>query len=69
MRNTIEILVWLRRQGIKQTQIARECGKYKANVWDTVHGRRSDRKILAWLKDKGCPVEYLNLPAKMREAA
>lgn len=69
MRNSIEIICWLKRNAIKQTQIAQECGKHKAHVWETIHGDRNDRVILAWLKDKECPAEFLDLPADMREAA
>lgn len=71
MRNSTEILVWMRRSRppIKQTRIAKECKKKKTHVWETIHGARNDRVILAWLKDHNCPVEFLDLPEDMRRAA
>lgn len=69
MRNNIEIIVWMKREKIKQSQISQECGKHKAHVWETIHGKRNDRLILAWLINKGCPAEILDLPVDLREAA
>lgn len=69
MRNNTEIIVWLKRKKIKQTQIATEVGKKPVHVWETINGKRNDRAILAWLINKGCPVGLLDLPADMKEAA
>lgn len=68
MRNDVEIIVWLKREKIKQTQIATETEKHTTHVWETIKGKRNDRQILAWLINKGCPAELLDLPADMKEA-
>jgi len=34
-------------------------------VANTLAGRQNNRRVLQYLKDKGCPVEYLALPTDM----
>lgn len=70
MRNTIEILVWLKRAKITQTKIAKELGMgHCVLISNTIHGKRNQRRVLKWLVDNGCPVKYLDLPGDMKEAA
>ncbi len=70
MRNTIEIMVWLKRNGHRQVDIWRGLGyRYNVIVNDTIHGRRNNRRVLKWLAEHGCPVELLDLPDDMKEAA
>ena len=69
-RNSVEIRVWMRRQNIRQVDIrlALEFSDPKT-VWATIEGRENNRRVLTWLQDNGCPIEYLALPEDMREAA
>ena len=36
-------------------------------VANTLGGRQSNRRVLQYLKDQGCPAEYLDLPADTKE--
>lgn len=69
-RNSVEIKVWLRRQGLRMTNIQRDLG-YRDNktVWATIEGRENNRRVLTWLQEKGCPRKHLALPDDMRQAA
>lgn len=70
MRNTIEINVWMKRNGWSVTKIQKELGmKAHVMVSNTINGKLNHRKVLRFLIEKGCPAELLNLPEDMREAA
>ena len=43
--------------------------KSLGQVWMTINGRRSDRRVLAWLKERKCPVRFLDLPPDMLDAS
>lgn len=69
-RNTVEIRVWLQRKGIRQVTIQKALGhRDNKTVWATIEGREDNRRVLAWLREAGCPVKYLALPDDMRVAA
>ena len=69
-RNRIEVLVWMLRNGITATQLAKEVGSARPSLaTNTIAGRRNSRKILRLLLDKGCPADILDLPKDMREVA
>ena len=51
--DTVSIKVWLIKNKITQTQIARELGIIPQTVWKTIHKREKNRKVLAWLKQHG----------------
>ena len=70
MRDTAEIRSWMFRQGIKLVDIQRDLVmKSATQVSETINGSRNDRRVLTWLKDKGCPVQYLDIPSDTQEAA
>ncbi len=65
-----EIWGWMRAKEFTATSIATACGqKTHAVASNTIAGRQNNKKVLRWLVDKGCPVEFLDLPADMRSAA
>ncbi len=66
MRNRIEIEVWMKRNGLSvgKIQLALEY-KTHTGISNTLSGREHLRRVLQYLMDKGCPVEYLDLPADM----
>ena len=69
-RNSIEIKVWLRRQGFRMVTIKKDLGyKDTKTVWATIEGRENNRRVLSWLKEKGCPDKHLALPGDMEKAA
>lgn len=70
MRNTIQIKIWMLHNNIKCVDIQRAFGmRSMTQAWGTINGDRSDRRVLAWLLEHGCPARYLDLPGDMREAA
>lgn len=69
-RNKVEIEVWMKRNGLRAVDIQRDLGfRTHKTVWDTLCGNENNRKVLAWLIDKGCPDKHLDLPDDMRKAA
>ena len=68
-RNSVEIWVWMRRYGIRMADIQRELGfRCHKTVWATINGQENNRRVLAWLMQKGCPHKHLALPDDMRAA-
>ena len=66
-RNSTEIWVWLRREGMRLVDVQRELGfRSHKTVWATIEGRENNRRVLSWLQAKGCPGRYLALPDDMR---
>jgi hypothetical protein len=43
--------------------------KHHSPVVETLNGVRDNREVLSWLRDKGCPTDYLQLPADMKRNA
>jgi len=68
-RNSLEIRVWMLRNGIKRLDIETATGMSGTQTTLTIDGVRNCRKVLRYLLDKGCPAEFLDLPGDMREAA
>jgi len=70
MRNTVEINVWMMRNGWNVARIQRELG-YQTHtlISNTLAGRENSRRVLRVLLDAGCPARLLDLPKDMREAA
>jgi len=56
-KKAIETKMWLMRNGITQTQIAQRLGVSLSLVSKTIRGDRSNQKVLAALKELGCPME------------
>lgn len=56
------------RLGMSMADVARELDMTDSLVRDTIRGARNNRRVLAYLRDAGCPVKYLSLPPDMLEA-
>jgi predicted XRE-type DNA-binding protein len=59
---TVEIKIWMLRNGFRQAQVAADLGVSRPLVSMTIHGHGKNRRVLDWLRDRGCPAEYLDLP-------
>lgn len=60
---------WMVRHNIRNVDIQRALQMHGHNlVSDTMAGRRDHRRVLKYLLDNGCPVEYLALPWDMESA-
>lgn len=58
---------WMVLEGLRPIDIQRELGyRYHTQVVETLLGSRDNRRVLAWLRDHGCPAEYLELPDDMQ---
>ena len=57
--NRIEIKKWLLDQGVTQTAIARDANVSRALVSLTLKGQRRNIKVLAALRARGCPEEFI----------
>lgn len=69
-KNRKEARRWLFDNDIRQVDIQRALEqKYDTQVHSTLHGDRSDRRVLQYLLDIGCPADYLDLPEDMKEMA
>ena len=67
MRNTVEINVWMKRNGLSVAKIQKELGyKTHTGVSKTLAGRGSLRRVLELLSKKGCPAEYLDMHKTMK---
>jgi hypothetical protein len=62
-----QVRIWMLINDIRSVDIQKAlCVKSHTLVANTLAGRRNNRRVLQYLKDKGCPVEYLDLPADMK---
>ena len=70
MRNTEEIRKWMIDEKLSVVKIKKAL-KFKnhGTVSNTLAGRAHNNRILRYLLEKGCPVKYLDLPERMKEAA
>ena len=68
-RNVKQIKIWMGRRDIREKDIDAATGEERTYVNKTLNGTRNNRKVLQFLKDNGCPVRYLALPADMQAAA
>mgnify|MGYP000630865504 CR=1 FL=1 len=57
IKRPIELKIWLLRNGVKQSQIARELEISKVCVCNFVNGKEANKRIAMWLKRHGCRVE------------
>ncbi len=64
---TQKINKWLKRQGITKTQIARELGISHVAVVLVIQGKSTSARVVEWLKEHGCPEEYLRKGLKKQE--
>ena len=72
MRNCDEIRKWMIDEKLTVQAIADALEVSKTLVSRTLTSakhRKNSRKVLRYAVDKGCPVEFLDLPADMRRAA
>jgi len=63
---TLEVKIWMLRKGIRQAEVAAELGVSRPLVSMTIQGTARNRRVLDWLKDHGCPEEYLEYPRGKR---
>lgn len=59
MRNKKRIRMWMIGRGYTQIQICRETETSAPTVSLTIAGQRNNQAVLAWLRERGCPEEYL----------
>lgn len=70
MRRSIEIRVWMLRNGHSIESIRKKLGHANATpVSLTIAGKRDNRRVLRYLQEQGCPERLLNLPKDMEKAA
>lgn len=63
-----QVRVWMLTNDIRSVDIQKALDmKSHSLVANTLAGRQNNRRVLQYLKDKGCPVQYLDLPADMKE--
>jgi hypothetical protein len=59
-RKRIKAKAWMVGNGIRIRDIQRAIGsRSHSQISSTLLGKRSHKKTLAWLKEQGCPEEYL----------
>lgn len=62
------VKAWMVMENVKAVDIQRALNqKSITQVVETLSGVRDDCKVLAWLRDQGCPVKLLKLPKRMKE--
>lgn len=63
-----EARAWMVMQELRPLDIQNALGfRYHTQVVETLLGDRDNRRVLAWMRDHGCPVDYLKLPKDMQE--
>jgi len=64
----IKARVWMLNKNIRSVDIQRALEMKSHNlVSETMTGKRNNRRVLQYLVKRGCPVEYLDIPEKMRK--
>lgn len=59
--------VWMLTHDIRSVDIQKALlMRSNSLVANTLAGRRNNRRVLQYLIKRGCPLEYLDLPEKMR---
>ena len=66
-RKPYRIREYLDTKGMNMADIARALGVSIQAVSATVRGSRNHRKVLAALRDLGCPLDALSLPEDMKD--
>lgn len=65
-RNKVEIRRWMfGRVRVKDIKKALKC--HHSLVSNTISGHEDNRRVLGYLLEKGCPAEWLALPADMQK--
>lgn len=59
--NALEIKVWMVRSGIRQSEIAQDLKVSDNLVWLTVNGHERNYRVIRWLREYGCPKDFLNI--------
>lgn len=58
---------WLVLKGIRLIDIQRAINfKHPTQIGETLRGIRSDKRVLQYILDQGCPERYLKLPDSIR---
>jgi len=65
--NTKAVKMWLIKNDLTQTQLAKELGITIQAVNQTIHNWRRSRTVRAHLLRKGCPEKYLGKPQAPRK--
>ena len=66
-RHPWRIKEWMSANGLQQTDIAKEAGISAVSVVSrTINGGVNNRKVLATLRNIGCPVKFLALPEDIK---
>ncbi|MGE4471138.1 MAG: hypothetical protein AB7D47_13470 [Desulfovibrio sp.] len=65
-RQPWRIREFLESQGMNMADVGRKVGASKHLMSETVRGIRNHRRILAYLRDMGCPEKYLDLPEDLK---
>lgn len=61
---------WLVLKGIRLIDIQRAINfMHPTQISETLRGLRSDKRVLQYILDQGCPERYLKLPENMRKGA
>ncbi|MGE4192786.1 MAG: hypothetical protein AB7E51_05310 [Pseudodesulfovibrio sp.] len=69
-RKPFRIKEWMFSCGLTQYDIRDQLGlKSQSVVSRTIYGSANNRRVLAYLRDAGCPEEALALPKDMKEEA
>ncbi len=60
------VRAWMVMQRLRPKDIQRALGhKHHSPVVETLSGVRDHREVLTWLRENGCPVDFLKLPKDM----
>ena len=66
-RNPWRIKEWMSSKGLEQKHVARKAGISAVSIVSrTINGGANNRKVLATLRDLGCPLKHLALPEDMK---
>jgi len=72
-RKPYRIKEWMAGLKLEVSHVAKDLGVHPSLVSHTIFGRKNARRVLRYLRDKGCPRAYLALPqdleAEKRDAA
>jgi len=65
-RKPFAIKEWMFAHGLTQGQIGKRLGISQSVVSRTIFGSSNNRRVLAFLREKGCPEQALALPKDMK---
>lgn len=67
-RKPWRIKEWLSENDLNMSSVARDLRLDPSIASRTVAGKSNNRQVLSYLREKGCPLEYLSLPKDMFKA-